>query len=395
MTDLDLLISGGRVLDPSRAIDLFADLAIRDGRVVEIASRIERARAARVVDATGALVTPGLVDLHTHVLGGVLDSCADPDDVGIRSGVTTVVDAGSAGAGTIGAFANWIIPNRRTRVIPFLHIATTGFATNPEITAESDVDFKLVERSLTQYEGLIGGLKVRMVNPALRILGIEMLRRSVEIAHAAGLPVMVHIGDVHGEGPADLGARTLELLGPGDIVTHLFTPHPGGILDGRRRVIPEAFAAAERGIRFDAAHGRGNFSFDVAREVFDQGIRIDAISTDMTAAGRRDVVYTMTEVMSRYLGLGFDLAEVIALSTSGPADAARRDDVGSLTIGGTADVSILDVVTGSWEAVDSVGQTLRLDRLILPRTTVRAGELIAPGPGPHARGWLPDSFEPG
>ncbi len=392
--DLDLLVTGGRVLDPGQGVDRVADVAVKGGRVVEIADGIDRRRASAVVDAAGSIVTPGIVDLHTHVLGGVLDSCADADDVGVGSGVTTVVDAGSAGPSMIGAFPNWIIPNKRTRIVPFMHIAQAGLAARPDVSAASDIDFDLVAHALAEHEGLIGGLKLRMLNPALRIFGLEMLRRAAEIAHDAGLPVMVHVGDLTDEADAELGRQILELLGPGDIVTHVFTPHPGGVLDARGRVLPEAFAAAERGVLFDAAHGRQNLSFDVLRAVTDQGLPLAAISTDITSAGRRTIVFTMTEVMSRYLGLGFELGDVIELSTSKPAAAARLDDAGSLAVGGVADISILDVVPGEWEAQDAVGAMLRLDRLIVPRATVRAGELIAPGAGPHERGWLPDSFRP-
>jgi len=392
MPDLDLLVTAGRVLDPARELDRVADVAVREGRIVEISPGIDRARARQLVDASGAIVAPGIVDLHTHVLGGVLDSCADADEVGVASGVTTVIDAGSAGPSTIGAFPRWIIPNRRTRIVPFLHIAQTGLATRPDVAAASDIDFDLVERALAEHEGLIGGLKLRMVNPALRIFGLEMLRRATQIAHDAGLPVMVHVGDLLDQADDELGRQTLELLGPGDIVTHVFTPHPGGVLDARGRVLPEAFAASERGVLFDAAHGRQNLSFAVLRAVTDQGLPLTAISTDISAAGRRAVVFTMTEVMSRYLGLGFELREVIELSTAKPAAAARLADAGSLLAGGVADISILDIIPGRWEAQDAVGARLPLDRLIVPRATVRAGELIAPGPGPHPQGWLPDSF---
>ena len=204
---------------------------------------------------------------------------------------------------------------------------------------------------------------------------------------------MVHIGDrtVAPDGPT-ITRELLPLMEQGDIITHLFSGNRGGIIDDDGKVIPEILEAQERGVFFDTAHGRQNFSFDVAKRAIDGGVRPRSISTDLTIPGRENTVHSMTEMLSRFLALGFPLEDVIRMATVNPASALDMEDtLGSLTVGREADITVLDEVTGDWVFHDTQGDTLQGDKALVPVVTVRAGEVFSPDWGPRPWGWLPDS----
>ena len=203
---------------------------------------------------------------------------------------------------------------------------------------------------------------------------------------------MVHIGDrFAGDGPT-LTQRLLPLMEEGDIITHLFSGNPGRILDQRGHVLPEVLEAQERGVFLDTAHGRQNFSFDVARRALDQGVRPLSISTDLTIPGRLNTVHSMTEMLSRFMALGFSLEDTIRMATLNPARAiGMADALGTLAPGRAADISVLEEATGDWLFHDTEGDTLRGDKALAPVLTVKGGEVFAADWGPHPWGWLPDS----
>lgn len=388
---VDLVLKGGTVLDPSTGLDGVMDIAVENGMIHEIAPTIDAPRSARVVDVRGMLVTPGLIDMHTHVFDGVSRTGVHPDLAGVYAGVTTVVDAGSSGAATFGAFPRYIIPNCHTEVIPFLHICQTGLATNPDIIAEASIDLKDTIRTIEQHQGLIHGIKARMVTPALDILGMEMPRLAKQAARESGTRLMVHIGDTAKKYDANVIRELLPLLEPGDIVTHLFTANPGGVIDADGKLVPEAREAADRGVWLDTAHGRMNFGFEIGRRVLDQGLIPHCISTDLTVPGRLQTVHSMTEMMTRFLGLGFSLADVVRMTTSNPAKAVGVDDrLGSLAVGRQADISVLTLREGDWTVYDILGEGLRVNRAVLPYLTVKRGQLFTPDFGPRPWGWEPD-----
>jgi dihydroorotase len=387
----DLVLKGGSVLDPSSGLDGPHDIAIKDGAIARVAPGISGTEAKRVIEATGKTVTPGLIDLHAHVFEGFTGAGVHPDLAGVHAGVTTIVDAGSAGAATFGGFSRHIIPNCQTEIIPFLHICQTGLATMPDIIAESSINLEDTLRVAEAHKGLICGIKARMVSPALEILGMEMPRLAKRAARESGLKLMVHIGDTEKRYDPAVIHSLLPLLENGDILTHYFTANPGGVLDANGKLVPEAREAADRGVWFDTAHGRMNFSFEVGRRIIDQGLLPHCISTDLTVPGRLQTVHSMTEMMARFLGLGFTLAQVVTMCTANPARAIGAGHrLGSLAVGRQADISVIEIRHGDWVVRDVLGASLRVDRAIVPFLTVKRGRVFTPDWGPRPWGWEPD-----
>jgi dihydroorotase len=387
----DLVLKGGSVVDPSTGLDGVHDVAVRDGLIARIAPDIPATEAARTIALGGRVVTPGLIDLHAHVFEGVTRIGVHPDQGGVYSGVTTIVDAGSAGSATFGAFPQHIIPRCRTEVIPFLHICQTGLSTMPDIVTERSINLDDTLRVVEQHKGLICGIKARMVSPALEIMGMEMPRLARRAARESGVKLMVHIGDTEKRYEPGVIRQLLPLLDEGDILTHYFTANPGGVLDGNGKLVPEAREAADRGVWLDTAHGRMNFSFEVGRRVIEQGLLPHCISTDLTVPGRLQTVYSMTEMMTRFLGLGFTLPQVVTMCTANPAKALGASDrLGSLAVGRQADVSVLELREGDWVVRDVLGAGLRVKRAVVPFLTLKRGQVFTPDWGPRPWGWEPD-----
>jgi dihydroorotase len=392
----DLVLRGGTLIDPAQARGAFvADVAVQDGNIAEVAAAIDARAARRVVDVSGKFVTPGLIDIHAHVFDGVAHNGVHPDLAGVRAGVTTVVDAGSSGSATFDAFPRHILPTCATEVIPFLHICQTGLATNPDIIAAASIDLDETLRVASDHKALIRGIKARMVSPALEILGMEMPRLAKRAAKESGLPLMVHIGDTQKTYDPNVIRELLPLLEPGDIVTHLFTANPGGVLDANGKLVPEARELADRGVWLDTAHGRMNFGFGVARKVLDQGLVPHCISTDLTIPGRLNTVHSLVEIMARFLGLGFTFEQVVAMCTANAARAlGEQDRLGSLAVGRQADISVLDLRKGDWVVYDTLRDSLRVDQAPVPVLTVKRGQLFEPEWGPHPWGWEPEPRTP-
>ena len=391
----DLLLKGGTVVDPSTGLDGIFDIAVESGVIARIAPDIPGAEATRTIAVAGKIVTPGLIDLHAHVFEGFTRNGVHPDLGGVHAGVTTIVDAGSAGAATFGGFPRHIIPRCHTEVIPFLHICQTGLATLPDIIAESSIDLDDTLRVADQYKGLICGIKARMVSPALEIMGMEMPRLAKRAARESGTKLMVHIGDTEKRYDPAVIRSLLPLLEEGDILTHYFTANPGGVLDANGKLVPEAREAADRGVWFDTAHGRMNFSFEVGRRIIDQGLLPHCISTDLTVPGRLRTVHSMTEMMTRFLGLGFTLAQVVTMCTANPAKAiGAAHRLGSLAAGRQADISVLELREGDWVVHDVLGASLRVTRAMVPFLTVKRGQVFTPDWGPRSWGWEPDPALP-
>ena len=387
----DLVLKGGAVLDPSSKLDGKQDVAVEGGKIARIAPNIGEKEATRTIDVSGRTVVPGLIDLHAHVFEGVNRTGVNPDLAGVLAGVTTVVDAGSAGAATFGAFPRHVIPSAHTEVVPFLHICRTGLATNPDIIAESSIDLDETLQVMAEHKGLIRGIKARMVSPALEIMGMRMPELARRAARESGTRLMVHIGDTAKRYDPNVIRKLLPMLDKGDILTHYFTANPGGVLDANGKLVPEAREAADRGVWLDTAHGRMNFSFDVGRRCIDQGLLPHCISTDLTVPGRANTVHSMVEIMTRFLGLGFSLADVVTMSTANPARAIGEEGrLGSLAVGRQADISVIELRDGDWMVNDVVGAVMRVSKAVVPFLTVKRGEVFTPEWGPRPWGWEPD-----
>ena len=272
-----------------------------------------------------------------------------------------------------------------------MHICQTGLTTMPDIIAEESINLDNTLRALEQYKDMVPGIKARMVSPALEVFGMEMPRLAKRAAKEGGVKLMVHIGDTEKRYPADVIRELLPIMEEGDIVTHLFTANPGGVLDINGHLVPEAREARDRGVWFDTAHGRMNFSFDVGQRVIDQDLMPHCISTDLTVPGRVNTVHSMAEMMTRFLALGFTLEQVVTMCTSNPAKAIAQDHrLGSFVEGRQADVSVLDLRDGDWVVKDVVGGSLPAEKAFVPVLTIKRGEVFTPEWGPRPWGWEPD-----
>ena len=389
----DLLLRGGRVYDPARSISNQAlDVAVSDGRITHVAGNIDPAGFSSVIDVGGKIVAPGLIDLHTHVYHGFNPTGVHPDVAGVGSGVTTVVDGGSGGHANFGGFPSYVVPSSKTRVLCMVHVGPNGLSTMPEISSAADIDVEATAATVRDNRPLTQGVKIRAIGPAVLADGIEIVKLARRAAAESDSRLMVHIGELFHDGRT-LTRELLPLLVAGDIVTHTFTPNPGRILDDAGTVIPEILDAQERGVTLDTAFGRFNFGFDVARRAIDQGVKPNTIATDITVPGRANSVFSMTEMMTRFLALGFALDDVIAMTTVNSARALDlQDSLGSLEPGREADISVLEAVSGEWTVADVRGETLTTAVALRPALTVRAGEVITPDWGPHPWGFLPQAI---
>ncbi|MBI3329240.1 MAG: amidohydrolase/deacetylase family metallohydrolase [Nitrospinae bacterium] len=395
---MDLLVQGGEVLDPGQGLNGRLDIAVSKGKIVQIAPNIDPREAERVVDVSGKRVAPGLIDLHAHVYAGIRtrgvnENCVEPDLAGVRSGVTTLVDPGSGGCYNFAGFTRFLVPTSRTRLFALVNIARMGLFTIPEITQSADIDLEGTITCVEQHKPIVQGIKLRMAGPVLDVFGIEAAKLAKRAARETHTRLMVHIGDSR-QGSTKANYLTQQLLAevmePGDILTHLCTHHSGGVMREDGTVIPELRDAVKAGVTLDPAHGRFNFSCDVARRQLDQGVVPDTISTDMGLLNWKATVHSMTETMSKFLAVGLRLADVILRTTANPAKAlGMSDTLGAIAIGREADLSVLDVVEGDWQFTDSRGAHFRGTQAIIPVVTIRAGEVFAPDWGPHPWGWLP------
>src|SRR5918992_520706 len=387
----DLVLKGGTVVDPSVGLHGAYDVAVQDGAIAHIAPAIPREEATHVLEVAGTIVTPGLIDLHAHVFEGFTGNGVHPDLGGVYAGVTTLVDAGSAGCATFQGFPRHILPQCHTEIIPFLHICQTGLSTSPDIIAERSINFESTLRVADQYKSLIRGIKARMVSPALEIMGMEMPRLAKRAAKEAGIKLMVHIGDTEKRYDPNVIRQLLPIMEEGDIVTHLFTANPGGVIDANGKLVPEAKEANDRGAWLDTAHGRMNFSFDVGQCILDQELLPHCISTDLTVPGRQRTVHSMTEMMTRFLALGFTLEQVVEMCTINPAKALGEEDrLGSLHAGKQADISVLEIKEGNWLVYDVVSGSRKTDKAVVPVLAVKKGEVFEAGWGPRPWGWGAD-----
>ncbi|MCH8864375.1 MAG: amidohydrolase/deacetylase family metallohydrolase [Chloroflexi bacterium] len=377
----DVLIKGGRVIDPAQGLDGKRDVAVSGDKIALVADEIPAMECRKVIDAAGKIVTPGLIDLHCHCYDGGVPDGLLPDDAGVKQGVTTVVDAGSAGQAIFGGLPKYVIPAARTTVFCFLHLGSQGLSIMPEIRDWEEIDLEATAAVIGAHPGLIKGVKLRLVGNIVASAGVKVVEMAKETAGKFGLPIMIHIGDLKRQVSPTLTREFLPLMESGDILSHVFTGNMGSILLEDGSVMPELRAAAERGVVLDIANGRNNLSFEVARKGMAQGIMPTTLSTDVVLPSLTTLVYGLTVTMSKFLALGLDIKQMIEMTTINSARALRIEDrKGSLKPGMDADVSVLEILSGTWELADSVPETLRVTELVSPVLVVKAGKVIPSAP---------------
>lgn len=373
----DLLIRGGHLVDPKNGVDSTMDVAIADGKIAEVASKIDPARAKRVADATGLYVVPGLIDIHAHVFYGTEpdsylsagDIAVQPDAHAIRTGVTTVVDAGGAGWRNFRQFKEEVIDRSRTRVLAFINIVGSGMKGGPVEQDLSDMDPRLTAMRIREYPGLIVGIKTAHY----RGPEWDPVDRAVEAGKLTDMPVMVDFGDFRSERPFE--DLVLKHLRPGDIYTHTYLGRVP-MLDQSGKIRPYLFEAQNRGIIFDVGHGSGSFLYSQAEPATAQGFWPDTISTDLHGSSMVGGMKEMANVMSKFLNLGMSLKDVIAKSTWRPAQVIRKTELGHLTVGAPADVTVLRLHRGQFGFIDVAGGRKTGTQKLEAELTVREGRVL-------------------
>ncbi len=371
--DYDLLLKSGHVIDPRNGIDARRDVAIRAGRIAEVSPEISPTRAHKVVDVSGLYVTPGLVDIHVHLAGGrgpayTGDLSVFPDGHTLRGGVTTVVDAGTSGWRNFATFKENVIDRARTRVLAMLNIAGGGMAGPPEQDT-TDMDTEATASQARRYKEFIVGIKTAHYE-APDWVAVE---RAVEAGRLAGVPVMVDFGSFQPKRPFE--ELVLKKLRPGDIYTHMYLARVP-MLDEQGRVRPFLFEARKRGVIFDAGHGAGSFVFRQAVPAIQQGLPPDSISTDLHVNSMNAGMKDMLNVMSKFLNLGLTIQDVVARSTWNPAREIRREELGHLSPGAVADVTVLRVLSGEFGFVDVFGARMKGNRKLVAELTVKDGLVV-------------------
>jgi dihydroorotase len=377
----DLVIKGGDVLDPSQSLRGRRDIGIRYGVVEAIEADIPAARAERLLDASGKLVTPGLVDLHAHVFPYGSSIGIPADELVAHQCTTTCVSGGDAGANNFAAFRRYIVGSTRTRLYAFVHIANTGLTPFP-VAELYNIDFAQVDacaRAIGENGDIALGAKVRMSENVIAKHGLEPLRRAILACEKSGTngKIMCHIGGV--ETPA-LMSQILDLLRPGDVLTHCYSgaPNIAGaftniVQDGK--LLPAALEAKKRGVNFDIGHGGGSFDFTVAEPAIQQGAGPDTISSDIHVfSGNSPGMPYLTWVMSKFLALGFTLEQVVTMATINPAKVINRmPKLGTLQVGAPGDVAIMELVEGPVSFVDTRNNKRDGKAYLKPVQTVTAG----------------------
>ena len=386
-TNYDLLLKGGMVLDPGQGIHGRRDIAFRDGLVAEVGEGIDPEGAAAVVDVSDKLTTPGLIDLHGHFYHGGSGSAVHADQSCLSAGVTTGVDAGSAGFLNYGAMRDYVFPAHRTRLLAFLHIGAVGLAANRVLGGGlQDLRIIDVDRTADTIKGNAGflfGVKVRMeLNAVAYWNAAEAMRLARAAADQSGSRLMVHVSGT----PIPL-PQVLEFMGPGDVCTHAFNGNPESILDRQDRIRPEVRAAVERGVIMDLGHAGVHCDVEVVKAALAQGLPPDTISTDIHIAPPGRKVYLMNDLVSKFHALGMSLNDAVAASTSRPAQVLGLEDtIGSLAPGMSGDAAVYDLREGRFVWHDMAGHNVegkvRLDTFLTVRNGAvawREGRMMAMG----------------
>ncbi len=389
----DLVIDCDDAVDPASGYRGPAGIAVKDGRIAAFAPELPPHRADRRIDARGRTVCPGLIDFHVHVYEWVTNFGLHPDEAGVHSGATTIVDQGSAGAWTVGGFDAYIARPAETDVRAFVSAnlagALKGGMEGTVLHNPGMMRIEAIAEVAAAYPDLVKGIKSHGESGGLSHWGLEVLKMAVEAGAATGLPLYVHTGELfpvdeaNRPDPAGVLEQVVPVLNPGTTLAHVYSTMPDGIMGEGGEVPRIVHEALERGIHFDIGHGV-NFSFDIARRMMGEGVLPNTISSDVHSDfhayhddSRLD--YSLCGAMSKLWALGMDLADVVKRATLNPAlILGEADEIGTLAPGSRADIAILDLAEGRWTLSDSTGEALVVDRRLVPGTVLREGREITP-----------------
>jgi dihydroorotase len=372
--EFDLALTGGRVIDPAQSIDRVTDVAFSRGKIAATGDGLAR-RARTVEDATGLIVAPGLIDLHTHVYWRGSSLGVDPLILA-RGGCATLVDTGSAGPGNYAGFLEHVIKPSPVRIVAYLNISFAGiYGFSKRVMVGESGDLRLmapidaVEVAQNNRDSL-AGIKVRVGLHASGAAGVVPLDIARQVAEQVGMPMMVHI-----DHPPPTLEDVLARMRPGDILTHCFRPFPNNPNKANGKILDVVLEARRRGIIFDIGHGMGSFAFSTGRAMLANGFMPDCISSDVHALCIDGPAFDLLTTMSKFICLGMPLVEVIRSATENPAKALQRSDLGSFKQGSAGDASIIAIEDGAFDYVDSTGEILKGQTRIAPRAIVINGEI--------------------
>lgn len=373
-----LILTGGHIIDPSQGLDAVTDIAFADGRIealgTDLSSRFGRDEGTEIRDVSGLIVTPGLIDLHTHVYWGGTSLGIDAEEFCRTSGVTTAVDTGSAGPGNFAGFRSHVIDPCEVRILAYLHVSFAGiYGFSKTVFVGESEDVRLMApieaaRVADANRDVVVGIKVRVGRHASGDQGVAPLRSALQVGEEVGMPVMAHI-----DHPPPDYEEVLDLLRPGDVLTHAFRPFPNAPVTAQGTIKPMVRQAREKGVFFDIGHGMASFSFKTARAMLANGFYPDTISSDVHALCIDGPAFDQVTTLSKFLCLGMPLPDVIRASTENAAHILKRPELGTLKPGAVGDATLLTVEDGAFDYVDSDGETMVGDRRIVSKGVVVGG----------------------
>lgn len=383
MAKFDIVVKGGEVVDPGAGLEGRLDVGIKGDRVAAVEADIPASDAGTVIDASGQYVTPGLIDLHTHVYWGATFWGIEPDPIAARSGVTTWLDVGSAGSYSFPGFRRWVVEGSKSRVLSLLNLSSIGLIGPTWELANIDYcDVDLARTIVDANRDVIVGIKARIDSSTTRGTGIEPLKLARQLADFVDLPLMVHIG----AGPP-FPAEIAPYLKGGDILTHCFTGQNMKIVDESGDMLPEFKELVKQGLVLDIGHGAGSFSFDTTEKMLAHGVMPDVISTDIHQLAVQGPCFDMPTTLSKFLSFGMTLSQVIERATSKPAAAMRRPDLGTLKPGSLADVALFRMEEGPVTFQDIHMNERQGNQRLINTLTMIGGEVLERVEDPPLQPW--------
>ncbi len=371
----DLILKGGRVIDPSQNLDGIRDVAFTGGKVAACGKDLKPGADTELRDVSGYIVSPGLIDMHTHVYWGGTSLGIDGDEFCRTSGVTTSIDTGSAGPGNWPGFRKHVIEKAEARILAYLHISFAGiYGFSRTIMVGESENYRLMAPAdcaevADKNRDLIVGIKVRVGRNSSGDQGTAPLNAALQVAEQVGMPLMAHI-----DHPPPSYEEVVDMLRPGDVLTHAFRPFPNAPCTGQGTVKQAVLNARKRGVFFDIGHGGGSFAFKTARAMLANGFEPDTISSDVHSLCIDGPAFDQVTTMSKFLCMGMSLSNVIKASTATAAVALQRMEYGSLKPGSLGDATILTVKEGKFDYVDVVGEHLIGNQRIISEGVVLKGK---------------------